>query len=136
MSLVTNANGGVVSRQDFDPWGGIRSGSISQTTLNDTGQRRDSTGLLYDHARYDDPVLARFISADSVVPGAPDGSMDGVALKPLTVDFHEPGFVSGLNAENSQGFWFQLSERERQEVAPSWGTTESAGAQPVCVCAE
>ncbi len=42
--------------------------------------------------------------------------MDGVALKPLTVDFHEPGFVSGLNAENGQGFWFQHSD----QVAP-WG---------------
>jgi len=29
-----------------------------------------STGLLYYHARYYNPVLARFISADSVVPGA------------------------------------------------------------------
>src|SRR4051794_34789574 len=45
-------------------------GSITQTTLNYTGQRLDGTGLLYYHARYYDPVLARFVSADSVVPGA------------------------------------------------------------------
>ncbi|WP_081752885.1 RHS repeat-associated core domain-containing protein [Kallotenue papyrolyticum] len=105
-----------MNRQEFDPWGGIRSGGISQTTINYIGQRRDGTGLLYYHARYYDPVLARFLSADSVVPGAPDGSMDGVALKPLTVDFHETGFVTGLNAEHGQGFWFQNTD----QVAP-WG---------------
>ncbi|WP_029215379.1 RHS repeat-associated core domain-containing protein [Kallotenue papyrolyticum] len=121
VSLATNASGGVVSRQEFDPWGSLRSGSISQTALNDTGQRRDGTGVLYYHARYYDPVLARFISADSVVPGAPDGSMDGVALKPLTVDFHETGFVNGLNAEHGQGFWFQLTQAQRQEANAPWG---------------
>jgi RHS repeat-associated protein len=112
----------VVSRQEFDPWGSIRSGGISQTTLNYTGQRRDGTGLLYYHARYYDPALSRFISADSVVPGALDGSMGGVALKPLTVDFHETGFVSGLNAENGQGFWFQNAD----QVAP-WGPANPQG---------
>ncbi|WP_026371051.1 hypothetical protein [Kallotenue papyrolyticum] len=34
VSLVTNQNQAVVSRQEFDPWGAIRSGGISQTTLN------------------------------------------------------------------------------------------------------
>ncbi|WP_029215371.1 RHS repeat-associated core domain-containing protein [Kallotenue papyrolyticum] len=121
VSLATNASGAVVSRQDFDPWGSIRSGGISQTALNYTGQRKDGTGLLYYHARYYDPVLARFISADSVVPGAPDGSMDGVALTPLTVDFHETGFVTELNAENRQGFWFQLTQTQRQEANAPWG---------------
>ncbi|WP_081752883.1 polymorphic toxin-type HINT domain-containing protein [Kallotenue papyrolyticum] len=70
MSLATNASGGVVRRQEFDPWGAIRSGGISQTSLNDTGQRRDGTGVLYYHARYYDPVLARFISADTIAPGS------------------------------------------------------------------
>ncbi len=68
VSLATSASGAVVRRQAFDPWGAIRSGGIPQTALNDTGQRRDGTGLLYYHARSYDPVLARFVSADSVVP--------------------------------------------------------------------
>ncbi|WP_026371045.1 hypothetical protein [Kallotenue papyrolyticum] len=46
VSLATNASGGVVSRQDFDPWGSIRSGGISQTALNDTGQRRGQHRLV------------------------------------------------------------------------------------------
>src|SRR5205807_1784725 len=100
VSLATNASGGVVSQQEYDPWGALRAGGIGQTTLNYTGQRLDASGLLYYHARYYDPNLGRFVSADSVVPGAASGGMDGVALKSLTVDFHEPGFVASLAGEN------------------------------------
>ena len=70
ISVATGAGGTLLSQQAFDPWGAVRSGGISQTSLNYTGQRLDGTGLLYYHARYYDPVLGRFISADSVVPGA------------------------------------------------------------------
>jgi len=73
VSLATNSAGAVVSRQDFDPWGKARGAStVTQTSLNYTGQRLDGTGLLYYHARYYDPTLARFVSADTVVPGQVD----------------------------------------------------------------
>jgi RHS repeat-associated protein len=101
----------------------VRSGNISQTGLNYTGQRLDGTGLLYYRARYYDPKLARFVSTDSIVPGAVSGAGGGAAtlgldsssqLTPLTVDFHEPGFVTTLSGENAfrqdKGFWFQLSD--------------------------
>jgi len=39
-----------------------------------------------------------------VVPGSASGGMDGIAVKPLTVDFHEGGFQSKLNQENALGF--------------------------------
>lgn len=39
-------------------------------SLNYTGQRLDSTGLLYYHARYYDPGLGRFVSPDTLVPGS------------------------------------------------------------------
>ncbi|MBK9712369.1 MAG: hypothetical protein IPO81_13770 [Kouleothrix sp.] len=68
VSLATDSAGAVVSRQDFDPWGAVRSGGVLQTNLNYTGQRLDGTGLLYYHARYYDPGVARFVSADSVAP--------------------------------------------------------------------
>ncbi|MBK9712366.1 MAG: hypothetical protein IPO81_13755 [Kouleothrix sp.] len=47
--------------------------------------------------------------------------MDGVTLKSLTVDFHEPGLVSKLGAENDFGFWFQLSDDEKQKLGSIWG---------------
>ncbi|HVF98953.1 MAG TPA: RHS repeat-associated core domain-containing protein [Chloroflexia bacterium] len=56
--------------QQFHPWGKVRSGGISVTDLNYTGQRKDDTGLLYYHARYYDPSLARFVSPDSIVPSS------------------------------------------------------------------
>ena len=96
----------------------MRSGGITQTDINYTGQRLDGTGPLYYHARLYDPVLGRFVSADSVVPGSATGA-DGVALKPLTVDFHAPGFVATVNGENAfraaKGFWFQLSDDDRHQ---------------------
>jgi hypothetical protein len=47
--------------------------------------------------------------------------MDGVALKPLTVDFHEPGFVGQLSGENGQSFWFQMNDEQRQKAGSPWG---------------
>ena len=99
ISLVTNASGASAGAQEYDPWGKLRTSNVSQTSLNYTGQRLDNTGLLYYHSRYYDPNLARFLSADSVVPGNPSGSMDGVMLKPLTVDFHETESVAEIGVE-------------------------------------
>jgi RHS repeat-associated protein len=125
VSVVSGWSGSattLVSSQRFDPWGKVLAGgNVTQTRTNYTGQELDTTGLLYYHARFYDPNLGRFLSADTVVPGSASGSMNGVALKPLTVDFHEPGFVAGLNGENGQAFWFQMSDKERQHAGSPWG---------------
>jgi len=55
------------------------------------------------------------------VPGNASGGMDGIALKPLTVSFSEPGFVSKLNQENQFGPWFTLSDKERQQLGSLMG---------------
>jgi RHS repeat-associated protein len=73
VSVATNASGGYVnpgsSQQLFDPWGKVRTGTLtSTTTLNYTGQKLDATGLLFYNARYYDPNIAKFISPDSIVP--------------------------------------------------------------------
>jgi RHS repeat-associated protein len=134
VTAATNASGGVASRQEFDPWGAVRAGGgVSQTSLNYTGQRKDDTGLLYYHARYYDPALARWTSPDTLVPGAAMGAGGALGtlgqdqhseVRALTVDFHEPGLAAGLGGEDSftleKGFWFQLSNRDQQAPAP-WG---------------
>jgi hypothetical protein len=81
-----------------------------------------------------DPALGRFVSADGIVPGSASGAGGGAAtlgvdsssqLAPLTVDFHEPGFVAALNGENafrqSKGFFFQLSDDDKQQAKSPWG---------------
>jgi RHS repeat-associated protein len=70
VSLTTSSTGGLQEQQSFDAWGKVRTGNVSQTQRNYTGQMRDSTGLLYYNARYYDPAIGRFISADTIVPGS------------------------------------------------------------------
>jgi RHS repeat-associated protein len=107
--------GNIIESQNFDPWGGVRSGGITATEFNYTGQRKDAgTGLLFYNARYYDPGLGRFVQADSVVPNT--------SRRALTVDFHEVGFVRDAAKENNQGFWFQLSDRDRQKATVPWGS--------------
>ncbi|NJN16641.1 MAG: hypothetical protein HC822_10390 [Oscillochloris sp.] len=124
---VATSSSGVATQQEYDPWGQIRPNAagtphpISQTRRNYTGQIRDDTGLLYYNARYYDPTIGRFLSADSVVPGNPSGGMDGVAITPLTIDFHEGGFLGKLNAESAMGFWFELSNDARRQHGSPMG---------------
>src|SRR5207248_2979271 len=49
VGLVTSKVGTIVSQQDFDPWGKVRTGSgnVTQTKRNFTGQKLDDTGLLF-----------------------------------------------------------------------------------------
>jgi len=70
LGSVSATSGMQAGGQTFGPWGNVTSGGSSATARNYTGQYLDGTsGLLYYHARYYDATLARFISADSVVPG-------------------------------------------------------------------
>jgi filamentous hemagglutinin len=71
-SITTNASGAVLARQSFMPFGSVRSGGtgVMPTDIGYTGQRLDAGtgGLMYYGARYYLPGLARFASADTLVP--------------------------------------------------------------------
>ena len=75
-NLVTGPTGARVETITYRPYGDIHSdspGTPVNTPYKYTGQERDaSTGLLYYNARYYDPRLGRFISADSVVSSSDD----------------------------------------------------------------
>jgi len=49
-SLTTNNSGAAGAAQEYDPWGKVRSGGISQTKCTYTGQYLDETGLLFYNA--------------------------------------------------------------------------------------
>ena len=52
--------------------------------------------------------------------------MDGVAVKSLTVGYHETAFLAKLNQESTLGFWFQLSDEEKAQVGSPWGPRRRA----------
>lgn len=66
-ALVTDGTGSLVSNISYYPYGATRSGDVP-TEQKFTGQRLDGTGLYYYNARYYDPLVGRFISADTIVP--------------------------------------------------------------------
>jgi len=75
-SLATNESGAKVSEQRYKPYGELRwsSAGAMPTDLGFTGQRTESSsyvGSLMDYvARSYSPALGRFVSADTIVPGA------------------------------------------------------------------
>jgi len=74
-SVSYRVDGSETLRQFYYPWGGLRGSSepAVPTDVGFTGQRLDaSTGLMLYQARYYDPLVGRFISADSIVPDPTD----------------------------------------------------------------
>ncbi|MDP3092209.1 MAG: SpvB/TcaC N-terminal domain-containing protein [Nitrospira sp.] len=71
--LVTNATGGVDQVLSYHPFGAtLGNGGTANVPYKYTGQELDETGLYDYHARLYDPVLGRFISADTLVPNPGD----------------------------------------------------------------
>jgi len=72
-SVVTDSAGAQYGYTRYYPYGSTRdSGGSLDTDKKFTGQRLDTTGLYYYGARYYDPVIGRFISADLLTPDASD----------------------------------------------------------------
>ncbi len=69
-AITTNSNGALVASLLYKPWGETRYDfGVTPTTWRFTGQREDATiGLYYFNARHYDPLLGRFVQADSVIP--------------------------------------------------------------------
>ena len=69
-AITTNGSGSRTAELRYKAWGETRyTYGTTPTAYKFTGQRLDdSTGLYYYGARYYDPVLGRFISADTLVP--------------------------------------------------------------------
>ncbi len=78
VDIITNETGGVVQRLSYDAWGkrrntnGTDAASITaQATRGFTAHEHDDEVTLINmNAREYDPIIARFISPDTIVPGA------------------------------------------------------------------
>lgn len=98
ISVATTAQGSAI-RQEYDPWGALRvpdiqAGHVPITATNraSTGQARNASRLVSYHARYDDPDIGRFRSADTIIPGSP----------PLTV-WPSNAIVQGMGRSAGSG---------------------------------
>jgi RHS repeat-associated protein len=70
IEALTDGSGNEIQRQKYRPYGDrISTSTSTQESLGYAGERQDETGLFYLDARYYDPTLARFISADTEMPG-------------------------------------------------------------------
>lgn len=75
-SLTTNASGAVISELRYTPWGEVRTQSgVTTTNYTYTGQYSNTAdfGLMFYNARWYDPALGRFASADSILPAGAQG---------------------------------------------------------------
>ena len=73
-NVITDGTGTLIELAEYRPYGALarREGAV-EVPQKFTGQRLDaSTGLYFYNARYYDPGLGRFISADPVVPSPGD----------------------------------------------------------------
>jgi len=104
-SEVSTATASLSERERYFPYGQVRySSGTLPTTYTFTGQRLDGTGLLYYGARYYDPRIGRFVSADSLVQAGPKTP---TPYLPLTVSYTETRLLERWN------------QRQRSHVYPS-----------------
>lgn len=67
---ITNASGNVIQSMAYTPFGEVAwFAGENSTSYTYTGQESDFTGFMYYNARYYDPVLGRFLQADSYLDG-------------------------------------------------------------------
>jgi RHS repeat-associated protein len=106
-SMTTNALGGAGNQMRYYPYGDTRSGSMS-TDRRFTGQREETAIGLYDYnARYYDPVLGRFIQADTIVPepGNPQALNRYAYVMNSPLNLVDPTGHDPLGPEWRRDFW-------------------------------
>lgn len=94
---LTNAEGAVVRRYDYTPYGQAQAtGGSSDNPYQYTGRELDKSGLQYYRARYYSPEMGRFISEDSYGFAGGDANFYAYALG-NPVSFNDPsGHVAWL----------------------------------------
>jgi RHS repeat-associated protein len=129
--LTTDASGNVVQRAHYRPYGErLETIASLMTSKGFIGERNDDeTGLVYLHARYYDPRLARFITADPSDPTAP-----GVGLNRYAYAGNSPIFnldPSGLDDSTDSSDPSSSSPGGMDDTNPA-GLGEGAGVRVGC----
>ena len=67
-SIMTDASGNQLTHYEYTPYGAVvQTEGADSTPYKFTGKELDQTGLYFYGARYYDPVIGRFITADTIV---------------------------------------------------------------------
>ncbi|MFH0826540.1 MAG: RHS repeat-associated core domain-containing protein [Candidatus Omnitrophota bacterium] len=66
-NIITNASGAQVQLSEYRPFGELSLNTATRVNYYFTGKELDPTGLYYYGARYYDPKVGRFITADNYV---------------------------------------------------------------------
>ncbi|WP_199589874.1 RHS repeat-associated core domain-containing protein [Lujinxingia litoralis] len=99
-SVVVSETGGLISREEYRPYGESSFGSYAKKRYRFTGKERDEeSGLYYHGARYYSPWLCRWTAPD------PAGMVDGVNVYAYVrgnpVRLVDPGGMEGEEFENA-----------------------------------
>ncbi|MFZ1708930.1 MAG: RHS repeat-associated core domain-containing protein, partial [Anaerolineae bacterium] len=118
-SVTADATGVRTGELWYKPWGENRGTpyQTTPTTYRFTGQREDaSIGLYFYNARYYDPALGRFISADTIVPNPQNpqalNRYSYVGNQP--VKFSDP---TGMFSEDQLSSWYGKQWRTLFDLA-------------------
>jgi RHS repeat-associated protein len=108
--LLTNAKGSVAERYDYDLFGKPLTPPARDERLW-KGQRSDSdSGLIYMNARYYDPELGRFASADTIIPDP---------YRPQSIDRYAYAENDWANYTDPSGHMKMQVELRKEQAAQS-----------------
>ena len=125
IQAVTDSSGAQVLRKVYAPYGErLAANGVLSESKDYIGERLDEeTGLLYLNARYYDPALGRFISADPSDPTAP-----GVGLNRYAYAFNNPvGYLdpSGLVNKGTSYDREKAAREQRRSSGSGWRQTRN-----------
>lgn len=96
-NVITNQSGQQIQYCEYAPYGTLaRNEGTDVVTHKFTGKELDSTGLYFYGARYYDPDLGRFISADTVIPNP---------INPQTLNRYTYCYNNPLKYVDPTGHW-------------------------------
>ena len=107
--LLTDTDGGIVNRYDYDPYGGTQQTNPSiQNGYRYTGREQDASGLYYYRARYYHPGMGRFVSEDPI--GLAGGDLNTYAyVGDDPISFNDPlGLQKSNNIGRTRSSWNNL----------------------------
>lgn len=115
----TDASGAIALRQRFQPYGervSLAGGGCAPEPRGFIGERLDTgTGLIDLNARWYDPVLGRFVSADwwdpLNEPGASTGLPVGFLASPVGINRYAYAINDPINKADPNGHWLWLLVR-------------------------